>query len=59
MKAYLTNLVASPAFYKGLVWVAMAAGWQFDQDQQNAIIGIGLSAQAIIHAFQAHNDSKS
>lgn len=58
MKEYLSNLLASPAFYKGLVWVAMAAGWQFDQGQQNAIIGLGLAAQALIHAFQAHNDSK-
>jgi hypothetical protein len=58
MKEYLTNMFASPAFYKGLVWLAMAAGWQLDPDQQNSIIGLGLSAQAIIHAFQTHNDSK-
>ncbi len=58
MSQYLTNLFASPALYKGLVWVAMAAGWQFDQSQQNAIVGLGLAAQAIIHAFQAHNDAK-
>ncbi len=59
MKQYLLNLVASPAFWKGIVWVAMAAGWTLDQDQQNAVIGFGLSAQALIHAIQAHGDAKS
>lgn len=59
MKTYLINMVASPAFWKGLVWVAMAMGVTLDQDQQNAIIGAGLSAQAIIHAFEAHSDAKS
>ena len=58
MKQYLSNLVASPAFWKGLVWILMAAGWTLDQEQQNAIIGIGIAAQALIHAFQAHNDAK-
>lgn len=59
MKAYLANLFASPALYKGLVWLAMALGITLDQDQQNAIIGAGVAAQALLHAFEAHSDAKS
>ena len=58
MKEYLTNLFASPAFYKGLVWVAMAGGIVLDQQQQNAIVGIGIALQALVHSFEAHNDAK-
>lgn len=58
MKEYLANLIASPALWKGIVWIAMAAGLELDQSQQNAIVGLGLSAQALIHAFEAHTDAR-
>lgn len=45
------NLISSPGFYRGLVYVAMAAGITMDESQQNSIIAAGLAISGIIHAF--------
>jgi hypothetical protein len=59
MKTYLFNIAASPALWKGLVWLAMSMGFALNMPQQNAIIGAGLALQALIHAFEANTDAKS
>jgi hypothetical protein len=58
MKTYICNMLASPDIWHAIVWGLMALGYTLDQSQQNAIIGAGLSMQALIHAFEGHTDSK-
>lgn len=47
------NLISSPGFYRGLVYIAMAGGITLDESQENAIIAIGLAVSGLIHAWGA------
>jgi len=48
------NLIASPGFWRGLVYILMAAGIQLDPSQEAAIVSAGLALSGIIHAWAAH-----
>jgi hypothetical protein len=50
---WLSNLIASPGFWRGLVYLAMAGGIRLEPDQENAIIAGGLGISGAIHAFAA------
>lgn len=54
----LYNLISTPGFYRGLVYIAMAGGITFDQSQENAIIAAGLAVAGLIHAFAASRTPK-
>lgn len=47
------NLIASPGFWRGMVYFITAAGITLDPGQENAIIAAGLAISGLIHAFVA------
>lgn len=49
----IINMIASPGFWRGVVYFAMAGGITLDPDQQNAIIAAGLALSGAIHAFSS------
>lgn len=49
----LLNMIASPGFWRGLTYLATAAGITLAPDQENSIIAAGLAISGIIHAFFA------
>jgi hypothetical protein len=48
-----SNLLSSPGFWRGAVYIGMAAGIKIDPEQENSIIAGGLAISGAIHAFSA------
>lgn len=49
----LLNMISAPGFYRGITYLAMAAGITLEPAQENAIIAAGLAIAGLIHAFVA------
>jgi len=50
---WFRNLIASPGFWRGVVYFAMAAGITITPEQENSIIAGGLALSGAIHAFSS------
>lgn len=55
---WLENLIASPGFWRGVIYLGTAGGITLAPDQENAIIAAGLALSGIVHAFTSAKASK-
>lgn len=53
------NLIASPGFWRGIIYLATAGGITLAPEQENAIIAAGLALSGLVHAFAAGIAAKS
>jgi hypothetical protein len=51
-------MISTPGFWRGGIYVLMAIGITLDQEQQNAILAVGMSLSGLVHAFEAHVNTK-
>lgn len=56
---WLFTALQSPTAWKSLVGFATAAGIALDQNQANAIVGLGIAIMAALNAWKHGKDSKS
>lgn len=50
--------LGTPAFWRGVIYVATAAGIQISPFNQEEIISIGLGAVGVLHLFLSKKDAK-
>jgi len=50
---WFRNLIASPGFWRGVVYLAMAGGITLTPEQESSIIAAGLAISGAIHAFSS------
>lgn len=56
--SHLLDMIATPGFWRGAIYIGMAMGITLSPDQENAIIAAGLALSGLVHAWQSHTDTK-
>ncbi|MGB4336845.1 MAG: hypothetical protein WBJ41_18595 [Chromatiaceae bacterium] len=55
MSPKFRQLISEPSTWRGLIWMATAAGLAVSPDQQAAIVAAGMALAGIVGAFFTDN----